>query len=130
MSCFIDGSYPEEEMIIKSGNATTEKEEMVNPDYIQWEDETDFSMAGSFAPNEEVRGLGVGFETSAEVWKALAEHFARNLHDREFYLTTELTVQSRRNFESINDYIRVFEEVCDELNIGPPIPRQQKYLAS
>ena len=130
MSGFIDGTYSKpDEIIIKSrSDDTIAQEKTVNPDYILWR-RSDRLLRGWIVGtlSEEVLGLAVGLETSAKVSKALTEHFARSTDDREFYLTTKMNLHNRKNFKSINDYIRAFKEICDELNaIGRPIGEQQK----
>ncbi|KAK9229714.1 hypothetical protein WN944_022678 [Citrus x changshan-huyou] len=88
MGGFLDGTYPEPaEFVLKStvkAEASTRKQEYVmNSDYIMWRRLDQLLrrwIVGTLL--EEVLGLAVGLETSATIWKALSEYFARNTKDR------------------------------------------------
>lgn len=71
---------------------------------------------------EDARGLVVGFETSALVWKALAATYAQNLQAREFELLSKLQLLEK-GMTPLSEYLRDFKSICDELNgIGKLIP--------
>lgn len=133
MGGFLDGTYPEPaEFVLKSTveaeASTTKQEYVMNYDYIMWR-RSDRLLRGWIVGtlSEEVLGLAVGIETSAAVWKALSEYFARNTKDREFFLMQKMHLHSKQNYKTINDYIRGFKEICDELDaIGKSMEDQQK----
>ncbi|KAK9210078.1 hypothetical protein WN944_002447 [Citrus x changshan-huyou] len=133
MGGFLDGTYLEPaEFVLKSivevEASTTKQENVMNYDYIMWR-RSDRLLRGWIVGTllEEVLGLSVGLETSAAVWKALSEYFARNTKDREFFLMQKMHLHSKQNYKTINDYIRGFKEICDELDaIGKSMEDQQK----
>lgn len=122
MGGFLDGTYPESaEFVLKSTveaeASTTKQEYVMNYDYIMWR-RSDRLLRGWIVGtlSEEVLGLVVGLKTSAAVWKALSEYFARNTKDREFFLMQKMHLHSKQNYKTIKDYIRGFKEICDELD--------------
>ncbi|ESR41525.1 hypothetical protein CICLE_v10013389mg, partial [Citrus x clementina] len=68
---------------VEAEASTTKQEYVMNYDYIMWR-RSDRLLRGWIVGtlSEEVLGLVVGIETSAAVWKALSEYFARNTKDR------------------------------------------------
>ncbi|KAK9205222.1 hypothetical protein WN943_015489 [Citrus x changshan-huyou] len=133
MGGFLDGTYPEPaEFVLKSTveaeASTTKQEYVMNYDYIMWR-RSDRLLHGWIVGtlSDEVLGLAVGLETSAAVWKALSEYFARNTKDREFFLMQKMHLHNKQNYKTINDYIRGFKDICDELDaIGKSMEDQQK----
>lgn len=76
------------------GKTTTKS----NPDYIAWR-QSDRLLRGWITGtlSEEVLGLVVGFDTSADVWRALLDSFAQESQEREFYLLQSLQLHSKDN---------------------------------
>ena len=86
--------------------------------------QTVYSGVGS-----QVLGIVVGLDIATEIWKTLDDSFARDSQEREFYLSQKLKMH-RKGTSSINDYIRSFKEICDELAaIEKPINDKNKVFA-
>ncbi|KAF7142376.1 hypothetical protein RHSIM_Rhsim05G0026100 [Rhododendron simsii] len=126
---FIDGGYPmPAQYTTSNAEGANVVRKIPNPDYVQWR-RSDRLLRGWITGtlSEEVLGLVVGLETSAEVWSALLESFAQASQEREFYLNQKLQFHSRKDCKSMADYIRIFKEICDDLAaIGQPIHERQK----
>lgn len=129
MMGFIDGGYPmPQEYTISNAEGASEAQKVKNTDYVQWK-RSDRLLRGWITGtlSEEVLGLVVGLETSADVWSALVESFAQDSQEREFYLNQKLQFHSRKDCKSMAEYIRIFKEICDDLAaIGQPITDRQK----
>ncbi|KAF8392129.1 hypothetical protein HHK36_022471 [Tetracentron sinense] len=91
------------------------KKVVANPEYIVWR-QTDRLLRGWITGtlSEEVLGLVVGLDTSAEVWQALLDAFSQESQEREFYLQQQLSLYRKGNTPLV-DYIRTFKLLCDDL---------------
>ncbi|OMP07996.1 hypothetical protein CCACVL1_01181 [Corchorus capsularis] len=84
----------------------------------------------SIETDDETLGLVVGLDTAVEVWQALTDTFAGNTQEHELALERKLRKHHRDKFSFMDDYIRVFKEICDEFTaIGKPSPNIEKVFA-
>ncbi|XXG63790.1 hypothetical protein AAC387_Pa05g1894 [Persea americana] len=115
-------SMPEQFLPTSSAEGASGASQSVNPKYIAWR-RSDRLLRGWITGtlSEKILGMVVGLNTATEVWKTLEDSFARDSQEREFYLSQKLQMH-RKGTSSINDYIRSFKEICDELAaIGKPV---------
>ncbi|KAF3785109.1 hypothetical protein EJ110_NYTH29082 [Nymphaea thermarum] len=123
---FIDGSIPTPASTIE----TTENGEVVrrpNPDFSASK-KSDCLLRGWITGSltEEVLGLVVGHDTTAQVWKTLTGAFARESKDREIMLTRKLQL-FRKQDKPVTEYVTGFKAICDELAaIGKPLTDDDK----
>lgn len=75
---------------------------------------------------EETLALVVGLETSAVVWSALENAFAKSSQAREFQLKEELSLLQKGDM-SLNDHFSEFKRLCDDLvTINKPTRDEKK----
>ena len=113
---FIDGSLPIPKPHIKvSSDEVSDETFETNSDFLAWK-KSDRLLRGWITGTllEEVLGLVVGLDTSAEVWTALSNSFAQESQEREFYLQQSIQMHQKGNY-SMPDYIRIFKNLCDDL---------------
>ncbi|GKV51884.1 hypothetical protein SLEP1_g58503 [Rubroshorea leprosula] len=123
---FLNGETPMPKPCVTSADDGVTKDQP-NPDFAAWK-RSDRLLRGwiNGTLSEEVLGLAVGLETSAEIWNALEEAFAHSSQEQEFQLNQSMTTMRKGN-DSIHEYIRKFKTTCDELAaIGKPIPDKNK----
>ncbi|GKV51885.1 hypothetical protein SLEP1_g58504 [Rubroshorea leprosula] len=123
---FLNGETPMPKPCVTSADDGVTKDQP-NPDFVAWK-RSDRLLRGwiNGTLSEEVLGLAVGLETSAEIWNALEEAFAHSSQEQEFQLNQSMTTMRKGN-DSIHEYIRKFKTTCDELAaIGKPMPDKNK----
>ncbi|GKV11134.1 hypothetical protein SLEP1_g22416 [Rubroshorea leprosula] len=123
---FLNGETPMPKPCVTSADDGVTKDQQ-NPDFAAWK-RSDRLLRGwiNGTLSEEVLGLAVGLETSAEIWNALEEAFAHSSQEQEFQLNQSMTTMRKGN-DSIHKYIRKFKTTCDELAaIGKPVPDKNK----
>ncbi|OMO87872.1 hypothetical protein COLO4_20536 [Corchorus olitorius] len=127
---FLNGSIPVPSHILPSAGDTADGNppQAINPRFSEWR-KSDKLLRGWITGtlSEETLGLVVGLDTSAEVWTALQDTYAGSTQEHEFALEQKLRRHHRDRFSTMQEYIRVFKEVCDEFAaIGKPLPDKEK----
>ncbi|KAJ0020614.1 hypothetical protein Pint_32437 [Pistacia integerrima] len=64
---------------------------------------------------EEALSHVIGLDTSTQVWATLKEAYAQSSQERQFQLNQQLTYMKKTQEVPLNEYIRKFKEVCDNL---------------
>ncbi|RWR75576.1 Zinc finger, CCCH-type [Cinnamomum micranthum f. kanehirae] len=126
---FINGEYPAPPKTLPAA-AILQTASAANATFAAWR-RSDSLLRGWITGtlSEEVLGLVVGLETSADVWQTLEGSFAKESQEREFYLVQQLQMH-RKGTSSLDDYIRTFKGYCDDLSaIGKPIADRQKVFS-
>ncbi|KAK2986127.1 hypothetical protein RJ640_024676 [Escallonia rubra] len=129
MMGFLDGTYekPDEYITSSIAGAAGEKILTESPQFCAWR-KSDRLLRGWITGtlSEEVLGLVVGLETSAEVWNTLIDSYAYNSKEREFSLCQRL-YHNKKNGKTMTEYLRIFKEICDDFAaIGKPVDDRQK----
>ncbi|KAJ0024384.1 hypothetical protein Pint_08343 [Pistacia integerrima] len=87
--------------------------------------------ARSLAPYlKRLLGLSLDWTTSAQVCRVLKEAYAQASQERQFQLTQQLNHMKKDPDMPLNDYLRKFKGVCDNLSIiGFPVDDKTKVFS-
>ncbi|KAK2975601.1 hypothetical protein RJ640_010678 [Escallonia rubra] len=131
MMGFLDGTYekPDEYITSSTAGAAGEKILTESPQFCAWR-KSDRLLRGWIIGtlSEEVLGLVVGLDTSAEVWNTLIDSYAYDSKEREFSLCQRL-YHNKKNGKTMTEYLRIFKEICDDFAaIGKPVDDRQNFF--
>ncbi|OMO94509.1 hypothetical protein CCACVL1_05960 [Corchorus capsularis] len=113
---FLDGSITMPSRILPPDGDTTNgiNPPKENPKFAEWRKSNRLLLGWiTRTLSEETLGLVVELDTAAEVWK-VAHSYDGSTQEHEFALEQKLHKHHRDRFSSMNEYIQVFKETCNE----------------
>ncbi|KAF5471292.1 hypothetical protein F2P56_011735 [Juglans regia] len=127
----LTGTSPAPTPFISAPEGSCDGQNTPNPAHATWK-QSDRLLRGWLIGTltEEALGLVIGMDSATKIWTALREAYAQSSQEREFQLRHELSYMRKSSDLSLDDYLRTFKRLCDNLaGIGKPLEDKEKVFS-